>query len=89
MMVELDSDDKLLKDDKNREAERDIVQYFTFNEAMRWGNLEELVLKEIPSQVRSYLWKSGKTFTDTNAASITKEISHTALADEENLAYAE
>ena len=31
MMVELDSDDKMLKDDKNREAERDIVQFVKFD----------------------------------------------------------
>ena len=30
MMVELDSDDKLLKDDKNNKAKRDIVQFVRF-----------------------------------------------------------
>ena len=30
MMVDLDSDDKLLKDDKNRKAKRDIVQFVRF-----------------------------------------------------------
>ena len=49
MMVELDSDEKLLKDDKNRFAERDIVQFVRFKEALSRGNLGEELLKEIPS----------------------------------------
>ena len=55
MMVELDSDDKLLKDDKNKKAKRDIVQFVRFQEAIARGNLGEEVLKEIPSQVCRYM----------------------------------
>lgn len=55
MMIELDSDDKLLKDDKNRKAKRDIVQFVRFKEAVARGNLGEEVLKEIPSQVCRYM----------------------------------
>ena len=55
MMVELDSDDKMLKDDKNKKAKRDIVQFVKFQEAVARGNLGEEVLKEIPSQVCRYM----------------------------------
>ena len=49
MMDDLDSDEKLLKDDKNRRAKRDIVQFVRFQEAISRGNLAEEVLKEIPA----------------------------------------
>lgn len=55
MMVELDSDDKMLKDDKNKKAKRDIVQFVRFQEAIARGNLGEEVLKEIPGQVCRYM----------------------------------
>ena len=58
MMVELDSDDKLLKDDKNREAERDIVQFVKFDQSVEMGNLAVEVLKEVPAQMCRYMeWK--------------------------------
>ena len=49
MMIDLDSDDKILKDNKNRKAKRDIVQFVRFKEAIARGNLAEEVLKEIAS----------------------------------------
>ena len=55
MMHELDSDEKLLKDDKNQKAKRDIVQFVRFKEAIARGNLAEEVLKEIPTQVCRYM----------------------------------
>jgi len=47
-MVELDSDDKLLKNDRNVRAKRDIVQFVKYREALKRGTLNEEVLKEIP-----------------------------------------
>ena len=47
-MEELDGDNVLLCNEEGKPVERDIVQFVAFNEAMKWGNLEELVLKEIP-----------------------------------------
>ena len=47
-MNELDGDGALLKDDKGNSCERDVVQFVAFNEAIKSGNLEEMVLKEIP-----------------------------------------
>ena len=55
MMIELDSDDQILRDDKNNKAKRDIVQFVRFQEAIARGNLAEEVLKEIPSQVCRYM----------------------------------
>lgn len=55
MMIELDSDDKLLKARDNTRAKRDIVQFVRFKEAIARGNLAEEVLKEIPSQVCRYM----------------------------------
>jgi len=51
MMVELDSDEVLLKDDEGRDCTRDIVQFVKFNECIKQGTLAEEVLKEIPDQV--------------------------------------
>ena len=47
-MNELDGDDGVLFDSKGKAIERDIVQFVGFNEALKMGNLAELVLKEIP-----------------------------------------
>ena len=47
-MQELDGDNYRLCDEKGNSVERDIVQFVEFNEAIKYGNLEELVLKEIP-----------------------------------------
>ena len=54
-MVELDSDDRLLRDDRNNIAKRDIVQFVRFEEALARGNLAEEVLKEIPTQFCRYM----------------------------------
>lgn len=55
MMVDLDSDDQILRADKNYKAKRDIVQFVKFTEAVARGNLAEEVLKEIPAQVCRYM----------------------------------
>ena len=55
MMIELDSDDKRLKDDKNNEAKRDIVQFVKFDQSIEMGNLAVEVLKEVPAQVCRYM----------------------------------
>ena len=55
MMIELDSDDKALKDDKNNEAKRDIVQFVKYDQSVEMGNLAVEVLKEIPAQVCRYM----------------------------------
>ena len=47
-MADLDGDDGVLRDATGTPAERDIVQFVAFDSAMVWGNLAELVLKEIP-----------------------------------------
>ena len=44
----LDSDEKLLKDDKKRKCKRDIVQFVELSKARALGNLTEEVLREIP-----------------------------------------
>lgn len=48
-MIDLDSDENLLKDHKNNFASRDIVQFVKFREAIARNNLAEELLKEIPS----------------------------------------
>ena len=54
-MQALDSDEKLLKDDKRRKCKRDIVQFVPLNRARAQGNLREAVLREIPDQVCGYM----------------------------------
>ena len=58
-MNELDGDGALLKDDNGNACERDVVQFVAFNEAIKMGNLEELVLKEIPRQFCDHMKKIG------------------------------
>lgn len=58
-MVELDSDETLLKDHKNNFAKRDIVQFVQFRKAVARGNLAEELLKEIPDQVCRYMEMTG------------------------------
>jgi hypothetical protein len=41
MMEELDSDEKMIRDDRKRVARRDIVQFVNYNEAKSRGNLGE------------------------------------------------
>mmetsp|Transcript_18604 Transcript_18604/g.18283 ORF Transcript_18604/g.18283 Transcript_18604/m.18283 type:complete len:98 (+) Transcript_18604:762-1055(+) len=57
-MIELDSDDTLLRDSNNHFAFRDIVQfvkYQDFEEEKGMHAISEEVLKEVPDQVISYL----------------------------------
>ena len=58
-MIDLDSDENLLKDHKNQFATRDIVQFVKFREAVARNNLAEELLKEIPSQVCRYMENIG------------------------------
>ena len=58
-MDELDGDEGYLRDITGKAVERDIVQFVGFNDAMKWGNLSELVLKEIPDQVCQYMYIKG------------------------------
>ena len=47
-MNELDGDDKVIYDSSGMAVKRDLVQFVSFNEAVKRGNLAEQVLKEIP-----------------------------------------
>ena len=47
-MEELDGDGGLLRDNRGRAVERDLVQFVTFKEAMMRGDLAEQVLREVP-----------------------------------------
>lgn len=58
-MVELDSDENLLRDHQNRFAKRDIVQFVKYREAIARNNLAEELLKEIPNQVCRYMENIG------------------------------
>ena len=49
-MVELDGDQQRVTDEEGRVACRDIVQFVEFDQAVKMGNLGELVLEEIPNQ---------------------------------------
>ena len=46
--------DNGLKDDKGREATRDIVQFVEFNKCKTMDELKEKVLEELPYQYVSY-----------------------------------
>mmetsp|Transcript_18603 Transcript_18603/g.18281 ORF Transcript_18603/g.18281 Transcript_18603/m.18281 type:complete len:97 (+) Transcript_18603:762-1052(+) len=56
-MIELDSDDTLLRDSNNHFAFRDIVQFVKYQDFEEKGMhaISEEVLKEVPDQVISYL----------------------------------
>ena len=58
-MIELDSDENLLKDHNNRFAKRDIVQFVKYREAIARNNLAEELLKEIPAQGCRYMENIG------------------------------
>ena len=60
-LIELDGDDYAVSNKQGTQVERDIVQYVSLNDAMKNGNLEDQVLKEIPFQTCSYMWKVGST----------------------------
>lgn len=47
-MEELDGDGGLLRDNRGRAVERDLVQFVTFKDAMQRGDLAEQVLREVP-----------------------------------------
>ena len=58
-MEELDGDDGILRDGSGRACRRDIVQFVEFNACMARGDLAEQVLKEVPTQVCSYMENTG------------------------------
>jgi len=57
MMVELDSDDQILRNSRGQAAARDIVQFVEFNEFknMDVSRLAEEVLQEVPDQIVGYM----------------------------------
>jgi hypothetical protein len=58
-MRELDGDGPGgLKDQKGRQAARDIVQFVEFTKACQQGDLAEQVLKEIPTQFVGFMEKN-------------------------------
>ena len=59
MMEELDGDDGLLRDNRGRAVRRDIVQFVEFNKAVAMGQLNEQVLKEVPSQLEQCMEQMG------------------------------
>lgn len=54
-MIDLDSDEILLKDDDERQAVRDIVQFVKLEDCQNYHRLSEEVLKEIPDQFCRYM----------------------------------
>lgn len=59
-MRELDGDGPGgLKDQKGRQASRDIVQFVEFNDACAKGDLAEQVLHEVPGQFVSFMQANG------------------------------
>ncbi len=60
-MVELDSDDQLLRNSRGQSAARDIVQFVEFNEFKNGdlGLLAEEVLQEVPDQIVGYMLSKG------------------------------
>ena len=58
-MNELDGDGALLRADNGEACERDVVQFVAFNDAIKKGNLAEVVLKEIPRQFCDHMAKIG------------------------------
>ena len=61
LMVELDSDDALLRDSVGRAAARDIVQFVKFNDFKGGdlGRLSQEVLQEVPDQIVGYMSANG------------------------------
>ena len=58
-MVELDSDDGILRDDFGNASLRDIVQFVEYNKAIQSGNFAEQVLEEVPDQFLSHMDRIG------------------------------
>jgi len=54
-MEELDGDDGRLRSSSGEYAARDTVQFVKFLEANKYGKLAEEVLKEIPTQLTTYM----------------------------------
>ena len=54
-MEELDGDGGRLTNMMGKACARDIVQFVQFNDAVARGNLAEQVLKEVPTQLVSYM----------------------------------
>lgn len=54
-MIDLDADDALLKDDDEKEAVRDIVQFVRLEDCLEKKTLADEVLKEIPDQFSRYM----------------------------------
>ena len=73
-MTELDGDDYVLKNSCGEEAERDMVEFFAYDDAIKCGNLEEEVLKEIPSHVCEYMWGIEKSKSDAKAKIIKEDV---------------
>ena len=57
-MEQLEGDGERLRNDREV-AQRDIVQFVRFNDAVSRGDLAEQVLKEIPKQLLSYMLTNG------------------------------
>lgn len=58
-MEELDGDDGRLRNSRGVAANRDIVQFVKFNDAIAKGNLAEQVLKEVPTQFCGHMTQIG------------------------------
>ena len=54
-MSALDGDGQRLRSSGGKVAKRDIVQFVSFTECMKLGNLAEQVLKEVPTQFCAYM----------------------------------
>ena len=83
-MWALDSDEKLLKDDKKNKCKRDIVQFVPLNRARAQGNLTEEVLREIPDQVCGYM-EAEKFEIDPHKVDEKKALAETRLQEEAQL----
>ena len=64
-MNELDGDNGRLTNCMGQKCPRDIVQFIIYEEAMRDGNLNEEVLREIPNQMVMYMEIQGIKPNDT------------------------
>ena len=63
-MYELDGDDGRLTNCVGQRCPRDIVQFVIYDQAIRNGNLNEEVLREIPNQMVMYMEIQGIKPTD-------------------------
>lgn len=58
-MEELDGDDGLLRNSRGVACARDIVQFVEYNAANARGDLAEQVLKEVPTQLCTFMERTG------------------------------